>query len=60
MINTIEEDADNGFLRLKKVLQRATDLEITNNPLISSVKTKDKIGICHHLANERDDVKWKK
>lgn len=60
VINTIEEDAGNGFLRLKKVLKRATDLQITNNPLISSVKTNDRIGICHHLANERDDVKWKK
>ena len=55
-----EEDAENGFLRLKKVLDRATDLEITNNPLMSSVKVNDRKGICHHLANERDDVKWKK
>ena len=60
VINAIEEDAENGFLRLKKVLDRATDLEITNNPLMSSVKVNDRKGICHHLANERDDVKWKK
>ncbi len=60
VIDTIEEDAENGFVRLKKVLKRATDLQITSNPLMSSVQVKDRIGICHHLANERDDVKWKK
>ncbi|MCB4791972.1 MAG: restriction endonuclease [Elusimicrobia bacterium] len=60
IINTIEEDAENGFVRLKKVLDRADALQITNNPLMSEVKLDDRKGICHHLANERDDIKWKK
>ena len=60
IIDTIESDADNGFTRLREVLKRATDLAITNNPLINDLKIIDRKGICHHLANEREDVKWKK
>ncbi len=60
IIDTVEEDADNGFDRLKKVLRRATEIVITNNPLINSAGINDKKGICHHLSNERSDIKWKK
>lgn len=60
IIETISEDAENGLVRLRKVLNRATELQITNNPLIEEAKINDKKGICHHLANERDDVKWVK
>ncbi len=60
IINTIEDDAENGFVRLRKVLDRATELQITNNPLVRDLNMKDRKGICHHLANERDDVVWKK
>lgn len=60
IIDDIEDDAKNGFERLKKVLKRASDLTIQNNLLSSEITVKDKKGICHHLANERDDVKWKK
>lgn len=61
IIEEIEEDAKNGFERLKKVLKRAGELTISaNNPLSSEVNIKDRKGVCHHLANEREDVLWKK
>lgn len=58
IIEEIEEDAKNGFERLRKVLKRAEELTVNGNPLSSEMNVKDKKGICHHLANERDDVKW--
>ena len=59
IIDTIEEDAKNGFERLKNVLARAQSLQITDNPLVSHLKLEDRKGICHHLANEKEEVKWK-
>ncbi len=61
IIDEIENDAKNGFERLKKVLLRSRELILSsNNPLQSEVNIKDRQGLCHHLANERDDVKWKR
>ncbi|MGD0978046.1 MAG: ABC-three component system protein [Candidatus Bathyarchaeia archaeon] len=61
IIDEIQEDAKNGFERLKKVLKRAESLITSpNNPLSSEVNIKDRKGICHHLANEREDIRWKK
>lgn len=58
IIEEIHEDAEHGFARLKKVLKMAGLLTIHNNALSSEITVRDKKGICHHLANERDDVKW--
>ena len=58
IIDEIEDDAKNGFVRLKNVLKRAAQIQISNNPLSSDVKVNDRHGMCHHLANEREDVKW--
>ena len=58
IINTIDEDAKDGFERLRKVLDRATSLQITDNPLVGSSNINDRKGICHHLANEKDEVRW--
>ena len=60
IINEIEDDAAHGYERLKKVLKRAEQIQVTNNPLIVDVKVKDRHGMCHHLANEREKVKWVK
>ncbi|MFA5406756.1 MAG: ABC-three component system protein [Candidatus Nanoarchaeia archaeon] len=60
IINTIESDATNGFERLRNVLKRATEIQITNNQLVNDLKIIDRYGICHHLANEKPDVKWKR
>lgn len=58
IIEEIEEDAITGFERLKKVLKRAEVLTLGANLLNSEICVKDKKGICHHLANEKEDIKW--
>lgn len=61
IIDEIEEDAKNGFARLRKVLKLVCGLIVCpSNPLSKCVNIKERKGICHHLANERDDVKWRK
>jgi hypothetical protein len=60
IIDEIDSDAKNGFERLKNVLKRAEQIQLTSNPLHSEVRVKDRHGICHHIANERDDIKWVK
>jgi hypothetical protein len=59
IIDEINEDAKNGYERLKRVIKRATDFNISlgENPDVK-LRTQDKRGICHHLANEREDIKW--
>lgn len=62
IIQDIEEDAKNGFDRLNKVMKRAVSLSIgvDNQPHSIGVLVQDRKGICHHLANEREEVRWKK
>lgn len=60
VIDIVQEDAENGFVRLKKVLKRAEDLQITDNPLLPNLSVLDRRGICHHLANENEEIVWKK
>lgn len=50
---------DDGFACVNAVTQAATALQLTSNPLISVIKTQDRRGICHQLAND-DRLKWKK
>lgn len=59
IIQDIREDAAHGFERLNKVLKRAMDLQIGSGRLLTSeIKIQDRKGICHHLANDREDVVW--
>ena len=60
IIEEIEEDAKHGFERLRRVLKRAMELQISKSLLNSAIKIQDRKGICHHLANERDEVIWTK
>ncbi len=59
IIDEIIEDANHGYERLKRVIRRAAELSVSlgENPSVR-LRLQDKKGICHHLANERDEVKW--
>lgn len=57
IIDTCEDTHTNGFERMKATVRQATEIVITSNPLVSSIKTQDRQGICHQLANE-DRLKW--
>ncbi len=61
IIDEVSEDAEHGYSRLKKVIKRATDLDIKlgDDPSVR-LRVQDKRGMCHHLANEREDIVWTK
>lgn len=57
VIDTCEDDHDNGFKRMKAVMLQVTQTGLTSNPLVTAVKVEDRQGICHQLANE-DRLTW--
>ena len=59
VVNTYEMDYANGFMRMASTLQQAASIVPNSNALCIRVKTQDKQGLCHHLANE-DELKWVK
>ena len=54
----IRGEHENGFRRLLAVVQTARALQLTAHPLVPRMHTRDRGGVCHQLANDRDDVKW--
>lgn len=56
--DVIRERHDDGYRRVIAVVREARKLQLTSNALISRLHTRARGGICHQLANERDDVKW--
>lgn len=57
IVDTNEDIHKNGLERMKATIKQATEIGITSNPLIHSLKTQDRQGICHQLAND-DRLKW--
>lgn len=51
---------DDGYRRLLAVVIAAKNLPLTAHALVPRLYTRDKGGICHQLANERENVKWVK
>jgi hypothetical protein len=62
ILETVDEDAENGYIKLKKVLKRAAELNPDQrNPLTRELDMDRKKGMCHELANdEKRDVVWTK
>ncbi|WP_456386878.1 ABC-three component system protein [Desulfolithobacter sp.] len=54
----IRGDHENGYRRLLAVVQMARTLQLTAHPLIPRMHMRDRGGVCHQLANDRDDVTW--
>ena len=57
IINTAEDDFDNGFKRVKSVENVSTSLVIQSNPLNDVCGVIDKKGLCHHLVNDKR-ISW--
>jgi len=55
--DVIEEEYDDGYQRLKRVLIEVQKVSCDNNILKSEVGFNDKKGICHHLSND-GRIKW--
>jgi hypothetical protein len=60
VLEKIREDCQNGFERLKKVLSHSSLVQIRPTLVSSQASNSDKKGICHHLANEKLEIKWKR
>jgi len=52
VVDTATESHTSGYENVKKTTSVAASLNIQSNALLSVSNTQDKIGICHHLANE--------
>lgn len=57
IIDTVEENHENGYLKVKKVEEEAKRLQITSNPLKDVSIVNDRSGICHQLVNN-ERIKW--
>jgi len=49
-----------GYIKVCTVTKSARELQITDSTLLPVLKTDDRSGICHQLANDKDDIKWVK
>ena len=59
VVDTSNQTHANGYENVKKTTAIAVALNIQSSALLSVSKTQDKIGICHHLANE-NKLTWVK
>jgi hypothetical protein len=59
VVDISNQEHSSGYENVKKTTATAVALNIQSNALLSVSKTQDKIGICHHLANE-NKLKWVK
>lgn len=59
VVDTANGTHSDGYERLTKTTTQAVNLNLKANALVSVTQTQDKIGICHHLANE-NKLKWVK
>jgi hypothetical protein len=48
-----------GYENVLKTTNEATKLNLIGNALLEKAQVQDKIGICHHLANE-NKLNWTK
>ncbi len=56
----IRGDHDDGYKRVLAVARVARNLQLTSHALVSRLTVRDRGGICHQLANDRDEVRWVK
>jgi hypothetical protein len=59
VIDTHDDDYDDGYRRVVAVTKAAQDMAITANPIAPIAQTQDRRGICHQLANDKK-LKWTK
>lgn len=64
VIDTVYGEHENGYERVIATTEKASTLETSvGNLLINFVDVKDKMGICHHLANDygsedKEEILW--
>lgn len=56
----IRDEHSSGYRRVLSVVKTARNLQLTSHALISKLTVRDRGGICHQLANDREEVRWVK
>lgn len=59
VVDVVEEDHPDGFVRVKATVKQAKVIAIDSHPLKDRMNPSDRAGICHQLANN-ERVKWTK
>lgn len=59
VVDTCMSNHKSGYENVVKTTSEATKLYLSGNALLEKAQIQDKIGICHHLANE-NKLKWVK
>jgi hypothetical protein len=54
----VRKKYNDGYEKVLEVIKAARRLIITNNGLINRMNVKDRGGICHQLANEKEEIVW--
>ncbi len=57
IINIVESEHENGFMKVKETENEAKRIQITSNPLKEVSIINDRCGICHQLVND-EKIKW--
>ncbi|HHC6495617.1 TPA: ABC-three component system protein [Vibrio parahaemolyticus] len=52
IIDTVEDDWESGYKRVKEVLKESKSIPIEANGLFEVVRVSDRYGICHQLSND--------
>ena len=60
IIDIVDWPQYTGYERVLKVVAQAKNLPLTVSLLDSRISSLDREGMCHHLANEKNRVKWVK
>lgn len=58
IVDMIRSDHPDGYRRVIAVVNLARELQVNAHALISELNLWDRAGICHQLANDKDDVRW--
>ncbi len=60
VIDLFQRDYNSGMDRLIDVMSNVVKIDLSQNLLVKYdlIRPQDRQGICHQLANERDDVTW--
>ena len=58
--DVIRSEQEDGYRRVIAVVTAAKNLQLTSHALLPRLQVRDRGGICHQLANDRDNVKWVK
>ena len=56
----IRDEHPSGYKRVMAVVKTAKTLQLTSHALISRLTIRDRGGICHQLANDKEEVRWVK